>query len=160
MSTSLDERQVREPNRVLIEVRGKDGLLKQEIHTTNLRTNAGADWQAQQMSGALADRRAIYIALTADTTQTIAVTATTLTGEATTDGLARAAGTFAHAGGGATSYTVQKQFTYTGAAQITITRSALFAAASGAPMVFFAAFGATATLVNGDQLTVTWTISI
>lgn len=127
----------------------------------NLRTNAGANWQAAQMSGAAADARAAWIALTADEAQAIDVAQTTLTAEQTLNGLARAAGTFTHAGGGATSYTVKKDpFTYTGGSPITITRSALFSAASGATMVFFAAFGSNATLVNQDQLTITWTVNI
>lgn len=127
----------------------------------NLRTNAGADWQAGQMSGAAADARAAWIGITDDTGQTLNAAQTTLTSEETTNGLARAAATFTHAGGGATSYTVKKDpFTFTAAGPITITRSALFTAASAGVMVFIAAFGSSATLILNDQLTVTWTINI
>lgn len=127
----------------------------------NLRTNAGANWQAGQMSGATTDARAAWIALTANTAQTLDAAQTSLTGEETTNGLARAAGTFTHAGGGATSYTVKKDpFTFTAAGPITIARSALFTASSGVTMVFIAAFGSTATLILNDQLTTTWSINI
>ena len=136
--------------------------LVERVQGHNLRTLAGADWQAGQMSGAAADKRATWIALTADTTQTINDAQTSLTGEETTNGLARStsAGTFTHAGGGATLYTVARTFTYTGGSPIVLTRSALFAASAGAPMVFFAAFGATATLVAQDQVTTSWQINI
>lgn len=126
----------------------------------NLRTNAGADWQKQQMSGANTDARATYIAVTANTGQAIDATQTVLTGEETANGLVRASGTFTPGAAGSTSYTLAKTFTYTGGVAITITRSAMFTASTGGVMVFFAAFGSTATLVNQDQLTVTWTINI
>jgi hypothetical protein len=127
----------------------------------NLRTNAGADWQAAQMSGAATDARANWIGITDDNAQTLNTAQTTLTSEETTNGLARASGTFSHAGGGATSYTVKKDpFTFTAAGPITIYRSALFTASSGGTMVFIAAFGSSATLILNDQLTVTWTINI
>lgn len=148
-------------NFVNVEVLDANGVKKQESETTNIRTNAGADWQAQQMSGAATDRRAAWIGVTADTTQTINAAQTSLTGEINADGLQRSAsaGTFTHAGGGATTYTVERTFTYTGAG-VTLTRAALFASSSGAPMVFIAAFGASATLVSGDQIKVTWTVNI
>lgn len=127
----------------------------------NLRTNGGADWQANQMSGASVDARASWIGITDDNTQTLNASQTTLTSEETANGLARASGTFNHAGGGATSYTVKKDpFTFTAAGPITIYRSALFTASSGGTMVFIAAFGSSATLINQDQLTVTWTVNI
>lgn len=127
----------------------------------NLRTNAGADWQAAQMSGAAADARAAWIGVTDDTGQTINAAQTTLTSEETTNGLARAAGTFTHTGSGATLYTVKKDpFTFTAAGPITITRSGLFTASAAGVMVFFAAFGSSAQLILNDQLTVVWTINI
>lgn len=129
--------------------------------THNLRTNAGANWQANQMSGATGDARAAWIGITANTAQTLDAAQTTLTGEETTDGLGRAAGTFTHAGAGALSYTVKKDpYTYTAAGPITIARSALFTAVSAGTMVFIAQFGSSATLILNDQLTVTWTVNI
>jgi hypothetical protein len=128
----------------------------------NLRTNAGAVWQQQQMSspsGVNADRRANFIGLTQNTAQTIDVAQTALTGEETGSGLGRASATYAQVTN--TQYTLQvNPFTYTGAGTVTITRSAVFTAASAGVMVFFAAFGASATMVNNDQLVVTWTINI
>lgn len=146
-------------NPVEIVVRDKRGRVKQRIKTHNLRTNAGADWQKNQMSGTVA-AVANYIAVTANTAQTIDAAQTALTGEETLNGLVRGTGTFTPGAAGSTSYTLARTFTYTGGSPITLTRAAMFNASTGGTMVFFAAFGSSATLVNGDQITVTWTINI
>jgi hypothetical protein len=124
----------------------------------NLRTNAGREWQKEQMSGTVA-AVANYIAVTNTASYTPAAGDTTLSGEQTTNGLARAAGTFALNSGSA-FYTLAKTFTYTGGSPITLTGAAMFNAASAGTMPFAAAFSATATLVNGDQITPTWTVNI
>lgn len=130
----------------------------EEIHTHNLRTNAGADFQKNQMSGT-AVAVANYIAVTANATAA-AATDTTLTAEETTNGLARGTGTFNAGAAGSTSYTLTRTFTYSGGSPITLAKSGMFNAASAGTMVFEAVFGSTATLVNGDQITVTWTVNI
>lgn len=145
-------------NPVQVVVRRSDGTVRQVIDTHNLRTNAGADFQKNQMSGT-AVAVANYIAVTSNATAAAAADAT-LTAEETTNGLGRATGTFAAGAAGSTSYTLSKTFTYTGGSPITLAKAGMFNAASVGTMVFEAVFGSAATLVNGDQITVTWSVSI
>jgi DNA uptake protein ComE-like DNA-binding protein len=101
-----------------------------------------------------------FIALTADTTQTINAAQTTLTGEISTNGLGRAAaGTKTHTNGTNTSL-VEHTFTLSGS-QSDITRAALFNAASTGVMGPFAAFsnGATGAMVSGETVKVSITIT-
>lgn len=147
----------RDPNYVDVVVTDRQGRVRSTSHSTNLRTNAGADFQANQMSGTSA-AVANYIGVSTDATAA-AATDTSLASEQTTNGLARAAGTFSHTTG-TTSYTLAKTFTYTGGTAITLAKAAMFNAASAGTMVFEALFGSTATLVNGDQITISWTVSI
>lgn len=145
------------PNELHV-VHRRGGKVLNEQVATNLRTNAGADFQAQQMGGtpgAAANR----IALTEDGTAP-AATDTVLTGEITGDGLERSVATFAHAGGGATSYTLTHTFTKSGGASVTIRKAGCFDAAAAGNMVFETLFGDPATMVTGDELTVTWTVNI
>lgn len=121
----------------------------------DLRTNAGADWQAQVMATTGAQPAACnYIALSNDATAP-AATDTALTGEITTGGLARAQGTFSHTAG-TTSYTVSKTFTAT--ATVSAQKAGMFNAATGGTMCFENTFSAV-TLNNGDTLTITWTVN-
>lgn len=86
---------------------------------------------------------------------------TTLTGEITTNGGGRALATYAHTYG-ASTLTLQKAFSITGTLTA-IHRMGLFAAltAGGAdPMIFETVLNADATVVNGDTLTVTDTITL
>lgn len=103
------------------------------------------------------------IALTADTTQTINAAQTALTGEITTNGLARVeAATKTHTNGTSTTL-IEHTFTLTGT-QSDITRAALFnvttAPVSGV-MGPFAAFtnGATGQMVSGETVKVSVTIT-
>lgn len=101
-----------------------------------------------------------YIALTADTTQTINASQTSLTGEITTNGLGRTqAGTRTHTNGTNTSL-IEHTFTLSGS-QSDITRAALFNASSGGTMGPFAAFsnGATGAMVSGETVKVSITIT-
>jgi hypothetical protein len=146
------------PNVVHVEICDRYGNLKQRFKTKNLRTNAGTDWQKQQMSGTVSGS-ATFIGVTANATTPV-VGDTTLAAEETTNGLIRATGTVVMGAAGSTSYTVQKLMTYTGGAPITLAKTGLFSAVTGGTMVFVALYGTTASLVNGDQITTTWTISI
>jgi len=86
---------------------------------------------------------------------------TTLTGEITTGGCARAKATFAHTSGTAT-FTQQTVYSVT-ASFTAIASMALFTAASTAAagvMVFETALNQTATVGNGDTLTVTDTVTL
>jgi hypothetical protein len=101
-----------------------------------------------------------FIALTADTGQTINAAQTTLTGEISTNGLGRvAAGTKTHTNGTNTSL-VEHTFTLSGS-QSDITRAALFNASSSGTMGPFAAFsnGATGAMVSGETVKVSITIT-
>lgn len=106
-----------------------------------------------------------WIALTEDTGQTLDATATALTGElvvGTSAGLERALCTYAHTTG-ASTYTLTKTFTLTGATARTIQRIGVFNSsrdATGQHMVFFSAVPNPPTLVTNDQLTITETVTI
>ncbi len=136
----------------------RDGVVIYDETQHNLITTAGVDWISRAIGGAAgAAPGAQYIALTNDTTA-CGVGNTTLANEITgAGGLARALGTYAHTNGTAT-YTIQKQFTATatfGAVQ----KSALFTAAAAGVELACNTFSS-ANLINGDQITVTWTITI
>lgn len=148
----------RRRNQLVIEVRDAEGRLKQRLKTHNLRTSAGADFQKNQMSGS-AVAVANYIGVSNDNTPAAAGD-TTMAGEQTGSGLARAAGTFDGGAAGSTSYTLTKTFTYSGGASITLYKAGMFNAASAGTMVFEALFGTAATLATNDQITIQWTINI
>lgn len=107
--------------------------------------------------GTGAARAADYIAVTDSGSYSPTSTDTTLTSELPSSGLSRAAGTYAHTTN-ASSYTISHTFTAT--ATKTVTGAALFNASSSGTMSFASAVSPTATVSNGDQLTVTFTISM
>ncbi len=115
------------------------------------------------MDTSAAERGFGAIALTADTGQTINAAQTALTGEITTNGLARVeAGTKTHTNGTKTSL-VEHTFTLSGS-QSDITRAALFNVTSApvsGTMGPFAAFsnGATGAMVSGETVKVSITIT-
>jgi hypothetical protein len=143
----------RVPNVVHIVARHPDGSVFYDHWFHNLRTNAGATWQEGQMAGT-PGAACTYIALT-NTAITPNATDTTLSGEITSNGLARTLGTASYTAA-ATSYTVKNTFTATAsqAAQAT----GLFTASSGGTMCFENTF-TQVSLNTNDTLTVTWTIS-
>lgn len=100
-----------------------------------------------------------FMALTTDASAASASN-TALTSEVTTNGGGRALATYAHTMGAATC-TLQKAFTITGTLTA-IHRMGLFAhnTASTGPLVFETVLNADATVVNGDTLTVTDTITL
>lgn len=133
-----------------------------------LRTDAGRDFQSRVMgdsastgTGAYAPAR--FIGLTANST-TPAPGSTVLTGEITTGTLARAAATYAHTNGTAT-YTLT--FTFTSDQTVTIAKIGVFngagpggAASTSNTLVFETLLNATASLVSGDQLQITETVTL
>jgi hypothetical protein len=141
------------PHWVHVVARHPDGTVFYDHVWHNLRTNAGATWQEGQMAGTPA-AVCTYIALT-NTAITPNATDTALSGEITSNGLARTLGTASYTAG-ATSYTVKNTFTATAsqAAQAT----GLFNASSSGTMCFENTF-TQVTLNANDTLTVTWTIS-
>ena len=97
-----------------------------------------------------------YIGLTANSTAPSA-SDTTLTGEIASGTLVRAQATYAHTTA-ATSYTLTK--TFTSDQTVTIAKIGVFNASSSGTMVFETLLSATASLVSGDQLTITETVNI
>jgi hypothetical protein len=123
----------------------------------NLITNAGKDFIAAQLgSTSAATNGANYIALTTNSTAP-AATDTTLGGEITGSGLARAQGAYSHTSGTAT-YTVSNTFTATGTVN-NVQKAGLFTASSAGTMMAENTFTAVSLAAN-DQLTITWTITL
>ncbi len=123
----------------------------------NLITDSGKDFISAQIgSASAASNGANYVALSSDSTAP-AATDTSLAGEITGNGLDRAQGTYSHTVG-TDNYTVQRAFTATGAVS-NIQKTGLFTASSGGTMVAENTFSSV-DLISGDQLTVTWTITI
>lgn len=103
----------------------------------------------------------VYMALTADTSQTLNSAVTSLTGEISTNGLARVkAVTRTHVNGSNTTL-VEHTFTLSGS-QSDITRAALFNASSTGTIGPVAAFsnGATGAMVSGETVKVSITVTI
>ena len=101
-----------------------------------------------------------FIALTADTTQTINAAQTSLTGEISTNGLSRVQATTRTHSAGTNTTLIEHTFTLSGT-QSDITRAALFNASSAGTMGPFAAFsnGATGQMVSGETVKVSITIT-
>lgn len=135
----------------------------------NARVNKGADLQASLMSGSSLNSISSptypkYIALSTSSL-TAAAGDTTLSGETSATGLARAAGTIQNYVGpssldGAASYDIFKQFTNTSGGSVTVQSSALFDAASTGNMFAEANLSSSATLANNDILQITWTVNL
>lgn len=133
-----------------------------------MRTNAGIDHQSRVMgdgsqatAGTAAMRPADFLGVTADATAPAAGD-TALTGEITTDGLARAQATYSHSAGVA-SYLLSKLFTFTRAGGVdrTINKMAVFNASSAGSMTFESLVPSPPTLqLNGDTLTINETVNL
>lgn len=125
--------------------------------TPNLRTTVGIDYVADSL-GKSASRPTVaeYLALSENATAPAAGD-TSLTGEITTNGLARAIATYAHTVA-ATSYTLSKTWTASGAFTA-VQKAGMFTAVSGGTMPFENTFTATALAIN-DQLSVVWTVNV
>lgn len=128
-----------------------------------LRTAAGRDFQSRVMgdtasTGTGAYAAANYIAMT-ENSGAPADGDTTLTGELTDSGLARAQAVYAHVAG-ATTYTETKTFTSGTATPRTPAKAGLFNASSGGTMAFETLITNPPPLQLGDAITITWTITI
>lgn len=143
--------------KALIEHRNASGELLHSEVAHNVISTAGRDFLHQQgyKETGLGSVGLCYIGLSNDSlTETSA--STTLSTEITTNGLARAIGTFAHTAGTNTS-TISKTFTATGTQSAQ--KAALFTAASSGTMNHALSF-TQRNLVNGDTLAVTFTITL
>lgn len=145
------------PNEVHAMIIRKNGTRENLGVTTNLRTTAGLDWQADVMGNSTQPASARWVGLTTNATAPAAGD-TTLTGEIASGGLTRVAGTYAHTPG-ATSYTITANWTAS-ATHTAVAKAGLFNASSSGTMAFTTLLNATATLASGDQLQVTWTVNI
>jgi hypothetical protein len=127
----------------------------------NLLTDAGRDWMHAQVytNVAAGTRGANFIAST-ESSITPAAANTTLTGEISTNGLARIeAGTKTHSAG-TNSTTLEHTFTASGAFT-SVLASALFNASSSGTMPHIANFSTgSGTLATNDTLKVTWTLNL
>lgn len=135
----------------------------------NSRVDKGAALAASLMSGSSLGSISsplppLYIALST-ASLTPAKGDTTLTSETVVSGLARALGTAGTytapaALDGAASYVITKMFTAGVTGPTVIQSAALFDAASTGNMFVEANLSASASLGNGDTLTITWTINL
>jgi hypothetical protein len=148
-----DNVMARVPNLVHFIARHADGTVFYDQTVHNLRTNAGVNWQFNQMAGTTAGA-CTYIALSNDTAAPSATDAA-LAAEITTNGLARASATPAHSGN-TSSYTLTYTFTATGTQSAQ--KAGLFNAASTGTLCFENAFSPVA-MNSGDTLQVVWTLN-
>ena len=136
-------------------VRGSKEIYHYEDH--NLITDAGKDFISAQIGSASASANgANYIALSSDSTAP-AASDTSLAGEISGNGLDRSQGTYSHTAG-TNTFTVTEVFSATGAVN-NIQKAGLFTAASSGTMLAENTFSSV-NLISGDQLTITWTITI
>ena len=135
----------------------RDGKVIWEGDALNVKTTAGIDFTFAQTYGTSAQANGLnYIALSNDAlTETTA--STTLSSEIAANGLSRAQGTYAHTAGTSTA-TISKTFTCSTSSQA-VQKAALFSAASSGTMHHALSF-TQRPLQVGDQLTVTFTITI
>jgi hypothetical protein len=127
----------------------------------NLLTNDGKDYyHAQDFTNTSAGGVGVnFIGLT-ESTITPAVTDSTLTGEITTNGLGRAIATTLTHSAASNTTTLSKTFTASGSFT-SVLASALFNASTSGTMGHIANFSTgSGTLVSGDQLAVTWTMTL
>lgn len=137
----------------------RNGKVIWEETVYNVKTTVGIDFtflQTYNSSAAGQTTGLSWIALSNDTlTETVA--STILSTEIVANGLARAAGTYAHSAGASTA-TIAKTFTCTTAPQ-SAQKAALFSAASSGTMHHVLAFTGRSLQIN-DQLAVTFTITL
>ena len=163
---SLDDNyRVARHNFIDIAVKPQGGIWKAVASVKNTRTDSGASFIAN-LIGSAAGTPANYIALSS-ATLTPVKTDVALTGELTTAGLARAIAAFGAytaptALNGSASFQLSKTFTYTGSTTVNVVSGALLNAATAGTLLSEANFTpAQATVnANGDQVAVTWTITV
>lgn len=157
-------------NRVQATIKLATGQITRLRPSYNARTNVGAALCAYLISGSNLGSLSSpgipkYIAIST-TLLNPASTNTTLSGEVSASGLARAAGTM---GGysapsvldGGASYTITYTFTNTAGGATNIQSTGLFDAASTGNMLAEANLSFAASIPNaGDQVVITWTINI
>lgn len=126
-----------------------------------LRTTAGRDWQARVMGDPDSDASGVYapatyIGVSANTNAPSAAN-TTLPGEISVGTLARAQAAYAHTNG-QDSYTLTKVFTSD--QPVTLAKAGVFNASSSGTLVFEGLLEEVATMVSGDQIQITVTVTL
>jgi hypothetical protein len=151
------------PNMVEVKVI-RDGVVIYREINHNLKTTGGIDAIASQMANTSTQAASgNYLALSTDAGAPAAgdcasgSTTCTLTGEVSTSGLQRAQAAYTHTNGQAT-YTLTKTWTASGTVS-NVQKAGVFNAASSGTMIFENTF-TPVTLNNGDQIQLTWTITI
>lgn len=134
----------------------RDGVEIYHYEDHNLITNAGKDFIATELGGTGTTASAQYIALSSNSTAPAAGD-TTLTGEISSGGLARAQGTYSHTPG-TDNWTISNTFTAT-ASHTAVQKAGLFTASSGGTMMAENTFSSV-NLASGDTLNITWTIDL
>jgi hypothetical protein len=132
--------------------------------THNIVTDAGLQIAHTYLYGEGVARAALgtgfnFVALSDDATPPNAADVA-LAGEITSDGLERAQGVVALPLVGGSLTTVEYVFTYTGVAGVTVTKAALFDAATGGNMAHEVLFAVPRPLVQNDQITVTFELTV
>ena len=127
------------------------------------RVAAGRDFQSNVMGATASTGTGIYaaanwIALT-ETATAPADADTALAGELVGTGLIRAQAAFAH-GAGATTYTLSKTFTSGDATTRTLQKIGVLNASTVGTLVFETAIPSPPTLVSGDQVALTETVTL
>lgn len=133
---------------------------RQVDEVRNLRTNSGIDFSSDSAFNTTRPAAARWIALSQNTTAP-AATDTAVAGEITTGGLARAQANYAHTNG-ALSATISWTWTATtGNTFAAVQKAGILTASTGGILVFENVFSPQALNgTNGDQLSLTWTVSL
>lgn len=148
-----------ESSEVELTIRDIDGNIKSVSKGHNLRTNVGANFWSTQLFGFTGSPNvAKYVGMTVDNTAP-ALTDTTLTGEETSGGLARAMATSSHTLG-ATTTVLSYTFVYTGSTLKSIAKVGLFDASSSGNLVLETLLNTPGSVTSpGDVIAIVWTIN-
>ena len=120
----------RKKNPVFHRIVKADGSWSDWQEGTNLRTNVGINWQAEEMGGDTGfddagdnAERPLMVAVT-ENTASPAASDTSLLAEMTTDGMSRITGTYSHTAD-ASSFTRTAAFQYTGGSTVTVAKAGM-----------------------------------
>lgn len=141
-----------------IEIKDKDGKLKDKRVVKNTITNAGIAEVANLIGGVSTPTAFTYLALGIGTTAA-AITDTILESEITDTGLARHAATMSRVTTNVTNDTTQLAYTWTATGVKVVTECGVLNAASVGTLLGRQVFGAIST-VSTDQIAVTYKIIV
>lgn len=158
----ISDAAVTKPVNVHVVARHANGSVFYDNWVHNLRTTGGADWQAAVMGNAGSQPAAAnYIALSNNSVAPAAgdcaagSSTCTLSGEISSNGLARHAATYSHSNG---TNVYSDTYTWTASGTQSVQEAGWFNASSSGTMVFEAAFSQV-NLVATDTFTATWTVT-